>query len=486
MAPTQSDHYVALNHNEAEFRLLTFDRTKDGAIRGRLHVFPLSKRPTYVAISYTWGEEPPRRTIYLNGKKIRLRENIFQALKSILRLRARNRQTVHPLQRKLQLRGLSRKAAKCEYFWIDSICIDQDSITERNHQVGMMGQIFSNAEFVIAWLGVESDRSVEVMQAINIGPELKPVAFSLGRPPLPQHLSEMLDIFDSLKYWSRLWVVQEIMLAKDVLVSWGNQFLPWYKIINVGLCRCPRVPISFESFEYAGQMTNEYEENWVKLVMEKERRRIFSERDPGDPESSAGDSGSMKPPNLYALIVQFVGHGCLVPRDKVIGLLGLLPDDAAHLADYSTPKEEYFREVCKYAFTAAQINGEWAKNQFQRLLGESLGLSAGEYSVRISNQKETDLSNQGTPLAQFQVSEVKPTGLTPEVLSPEDKPAKKTMSYEEVRAERKRMSVLRPGNNRKLPPRSTPGAPNSTLQTAASNNTQAASSQLSETGEPEN
>jgi hypothetical protein len=382
MAPTQSDHYVALNQNEAEFRLVTFEKAKDGAIRGRLHVFPMSKCPTYIAISYTWGEEPPRRTIYLNGRKIRLRENIYQALKSILRLRARNSRRAHPLQRELQLHGLSRRAAECEYFWIDSICIDQASITERNHQVGMMGQIFSNADFVIAWLGVESDRSVEVMQAINIGPGLRVVGLSLGPTPLPQHLREMLDIFDSLKYWSRLWVVQEIILAKDILVSWGNEFLPWYKITNVGHCRARRVPIRYESLEHADQMTNEYEENWVKLVMEKERRRIFSPKDPG---RSDGDVGSMKPPSLYALIVQFAGHGCLVPRDKVIGLLGLLPDDAAHLADYSTPKEEYFREVCKYAFITAKINGEWSKTRFQRLLGESLGLSVGEYLVSISN-----------------------------------------------------------------------------------------------------
>jgi hypothetical protein len=245
-----------------------------------------------------------------------------------------------------------------------------------------MGQIFSNADFVIAWLGVESDRSVEVMQAINIGHELKPVPLYLGPLPLLQHLREMLDIFDSLKYWSRLWIVQEIVLAKDILVSWGNEFLPWYKITNVVLCCAGRFPIKFGSFEHAKQMTSEYEENWVKLVMEKERRRNFFHRDPG---RSAGDIGSMKPPSLYALIVQFAGHGCLVPRDKVIGLLGLLPDDAAHLADYSTPTEEYFREVCKYAFITAQINGEWAKTRFQRLLGESLGLSASEYSVRISN-----------------------------------------------------------------------------------------------------
>jgi hypothetical protein len=93
------------------------------------------------------------------------------------------------------------------------------------------------------------------------------------------------------------------------------------------------------------------------------------------------------------------------------------------------------------------------------------------------NTKATDLSNEGTSLAQPQVGGVKPTGLTLDIPSPEDKPARKTMSYEEVRAERKQMSVLRPGYNRKIPPRSTPGAPNSARLTVATDNTQAASSQ---------
>lgn len=382
MAPAHSQLYVELNHNEAEFRLVAFERTKDGAIRGRLHIFPMSKCPAYTAISYTWGEEPPRRTIYLNGKKFRLRENIYQALKSILRLRARNKQKVLPLQGKSQVRGLSRKAAICEYFWIDSICINQASLTERIHQVGMMKQIFSNADLMIAWLGPESDCSVEVMQAIRnprIDPTPIPICF--GPLPIPRHLRDMLHIFGSLKYWSRLWIVQEILLASNILVGWGDEFLPWFMINTVGFHRMGRVPVKVMSLEYATHSTNEYEENWVKIVLEKAKRDLFL-RDPG---RSTSHAGSMKPPNLYSLIIQFAGHGCAAPRDKVIGLLGLVPDDAAHLADYSTPNNEYFQAVCKYAFTTAHIKGDWARSRFRHILGENLGLSWAEYFLPISD-----------------------------------------------------------------------------------------------------
>lgn len=246
-----------------------------------------------------------------------------------------------------------------------------------------MRQIFSNADFTIAWLGIESDCSVEVMQAISdYEPDMTPVPLSFGKPPLPRHLGNMLNIFGGLTYWSRLWIVQEIILANDILVVWGNELLPWYKIINIGIRCSARVPIRIASLEHACQHTNDYDENWVKLVLEKERREIFL----GDPGKADGDiHRAMQPASLYALIVQFAGHGCLVPRDKVIGLLGLIPDDAAYLIDYSTPIEEYFREVCKYVFITAPIRGDLTKAQFQRLLGESLGISASEYSVLISN-----------------------------------------------------------------------------------------------------
>jgi hypothetical protein len=46
---------------------------------------------------------------------------------------------------------------KLTTFWIDAICIDQSSITERNHQVSLMGDIYSKAMWVVAWLGCNED-----------------------------------------------------------------------------------------------------------------------------------------------------------------------------------------------------------------------------------------------------------------------------------------------------------------------------------------
>ncbi|KAF2447053.1 HET-domain-containing protein [Karstenula rhodostoma CBS 690.94] len=40
-----------------------------------------------------------------------------------------------------------------EPFWIDALCINQNSTVERNHQVSQMGEIYSHARQVLAWMG---------------------------------------------------------------------------------------------------------------------------------------------------------------------------------------------------------------------------------------------------------------------------------------------------------------------------------------------
>jgi hypothetical protein len=42
-----------------------------------------------------------------------------------------------------------------QLLWIDALCIDQESIVERQHQVRQMGLIFSAAKAVASWLGMD-------------------------------------------------------------------------------------------------------------------------------------------------------------------------------------------------------------------------------------------------------------------------------------------------------------------------------------------
>ena len=92
----------------------------------------LDKQYDFTAVSYVCGSQDRTHMILCNGRKF---------------LSTRNSEMV--------LRNLRRKDTPCK-LWIDSICINQQSILERNEQVSFMGHIFEMAEQVYIWLGQAS------------------------------------------------------------------------------------------------------------------------------------------------------------------------------------------------------------------------------------------------------------------------------------------------------------------------------------------
>jgi hypothetical protein len=76
--------------------------------------------------------------------------------------------------------------------------------------VGLMDFIFSRAACVMIWLGFKPSNIRFMDYGIN---------------------NEFRDDFDEWvcdnPYWSRLWIIQEIGLAKDLKVFVGSRNLPW-------------------------------------------------------------------------------------------------------------------------------------------------------------------------------------------------------------------------------------------------------------------
>ncbi|KAI1012501.1 hypothetical protein LB504_008432 [Fusarium proliferatum] len=88
----------------------------------------LANAPPYEALSYTWGDEAASIRILLNGEESLVRPNLAYALAAL-------------------------RISEPRVLWVDALCINQQDNTERNHQVGMMGDIFRRAERVLVWLG---------------------------------------------------------------------------------------------------------------------------------------------------------------------------------------------------------------------------------------------------------------------------------------------------------------------------------------------
>lgn len=163
----------------------------------------------YEALSWCWGTAEP--TAYINIRKdgkvyakyVPL--NLFAALKAL------------------------RYPKEDRYLWVDAICIDQENLQEKNHQVEMMSEIYGRADQVCIWLG-EGDRSSqmalrfirkEVLQLQNFD-ELCESELASAK------WSALLDLMQR-PWFSRRWVVQEIALARRAMVYCGDDKISWKK-----------------------------------------------------------------------------------------------------------------------------------------------------------------------------------------------------------------------------------------------------------------
>ncbi|KAF2142832.1 uncharacterized protein K452DRAFT_307745 [Aplosporella prunicola CBS 121167] len=96
----------------------------------------IDQAPPYEAISYVWGNPNKTHTACLAlGKTLAITETLDQLLPHL------------------------RAASTTGYLWIDQICINQQDRSEVSQQVGMMADIYKGALKTLVWLGNANDVS---------------------------------------------------------------------------------------------------------------------------------------------------------------------------------------------------------------------------------------------------------------------------------------------------------------------------------------
>ncbi len=267
----------------------------------------------------------------LDDSIIRIRENLWLAL------------------RHLQLPD------KLRVLWVDAICINQEDTKERNHQVTQMGQIYQQANQVIAWLGPSDESSVVAIRTIAEtaerffieGYEDKNILnLQIGNDVCNSPSTEMdeqvracLAIEDfclEKDYWSRLWIIQELVLATEIRIQCGDDQLQWSKFAYV-LDRMDR---------------NRHRESAIlKPTIEKIRRSISARL---VRQRIDGHRGQLDGSPLHDLCLRFVEAKCEDHRDKIFGLLGIAATCCrdAVLVDYSMSAYEVCGKVLQHHFLA--------------------------------------------------------------------------------------------------------------------------------------
>ncbi|KAF2185320.1 hypothetical protein K469DRAFT_576551, partial [Zopfia rhizophila CBS 207.26] len=149
--------------------------------------------PNYRAVSYTWDETLPLLRIKCRHST-RIRQNLLTLLKSI-----------------------RHDDYDC-WLWIDAICIDQTSDSEKSRQVKLMGRIYTMINSVLAWLGPDDDSHLHYACKFIYDTAHNFRGFSPSKKARDgaswQCNHDSLAEFLQLRYWSRKWIVQEVVLAR--------------------------------------------------------------------------------------------------------------------------------------------------------------------------------------------------------------------------------------------------------------------------------
>ncbi len=229
---------------ECYIRLLRIVEGNSDPVSVTVEPFSLEQLPPYEALSYTWGkalatdlegDNEPEITheILMNTKRISVTSNLYDGL-----IAMRN-----------DVKG---------YLWIDSLCINQVDIQERASQVLLMGDIYALAERVIVWLG--DTVTDDLLGVVWLLENWLPVTHRFPGEEIPKEMLEFLDItrekwFDlwnkygnylsTYRWFSRAWVVQEILLARDIILRCANITRRWDRILTLAVAAMEfKVPLA--------------------------------------------------------------------------------------------------------------------------------------------------------------------------------------------------------------------------------------------------
>jgi hypothetical protein len=189
--------------------------------------FLLPSAPNYKAVSYRWGTGPISKEIQMNGCPVKVSDNLFDFLsqrQSIVETSTlKERRHIPDLPSTDDVR--EAQWARNPWLWIDQLCIDQSSVSEKNHQVALMGVIYSDALQVLVWLGKGTDGTEKAVRfAVDCANVRVSFRSKYGRLNLQAYEKPQLRAFQKIvsnQYWTRLWIIQEFVLARTVVLMSG-------------------------------------------------------------------------------------------------------------------------------------------------------------------------------------------------------------------------------------------------------------------------
>ena len=346
-----------------------------------IKIFDLASLPEYRAISYTRGEpyfdhtwEDDNLIGFSSDASVPMvdPENVF-GLKGIPR-------NSFEAALRLMLNGITG------WLWSDAFCIRPDDQAEKQSQIQMMRLIYSSAEEVLVWLGPDDDNP-EPNPLIMLCEEFIPAIRRIQREDhlklaqtegegfwtdgfeelfgitnLRNKVMEASLVIRTCRWFSRLWCLQELALARKVRVFLGTSELSWEQL---GL-----FPVILRDMQWVNEITlgltgarhaaDIHVLNGLITMVQVCRTvnntsmGLAKAIDAGSSERLLREPGATGPTNfaMCAQLLSLLGsQECSNDLDRVYGVLGLLDllfvEDISHHipVDYSKTPEALYTEV---------------------------------------------------------------------------------------------------------------------------------------------
>ncbi|KAN0113241.1 HET domain containing protein [Hyaloscypha variabilis] len=335
-------HISKINCSERETRVIhLLPGPWDDEIRCELHTISLNAQPIYEALSYVWGNPDITREILLDGIGFKVRRNLAAALRRL------------------------RNQTKTRVIWIDASTM----------QVRIMGAIYENCKEVFLWLGDEpnpqppeirerpfpwfSDSKEDDLENLINDPRLEHdipfagflVFYMLSRnkhshetPCFKQSakgplylrlpiLQKGLELLVFSEWWNRIWTVQEAILPKKATLVLGSVMAPLNLLVDAEIA---------SGIHSSSQCCNRTMAQNLLGALNFAYGKIFCLH------SASSARKEKSNPFLFDLMWDFCPQNASDDRDKVFGLLGLVPTasvDSEIAPDYSMTTEELYTRV---------------------------------------------------------------------------------------------------------------------------------------------
>lgn len=306
----------------------------------------------YEAVSYTWGPDDFTGLIHIQGKPLSVSttiETLFHHLSSY---------------------------AETKVLWIDQICINQADDAEKSSQVPLMRAIYSNATNTIVWLdGVEEPWKARTMLAgiwheFVYGTEESSLAMIRQHSLTYPHSggwSQLSNIFAN-PYFSRVWVVQEVVLSSSITILASGEPLSWD---HLALFASKMTSHPYSDELRAGPSVGIKDASpWgtlnalVMATLREESRDGLNVRPAREPESLLGLLSNLR---------------STLPVDRLYGLINLFPPERAASRPWLSPD---------YTKTAHQLYTEAAKSLLLELRNnhnEILSFAGAGWQRNVAN-----------------------------------------------------------------------------------------------------